>query len=214
MSKFVCWFVKITGILPQFILFRTKVHYRNKKAQSRKINGPAIVVSNHSSIYDFAVMMFVFWRNTLRCLVAAVIYNKNKFTHWLLKRLGGIKIERKAFDFKFVDEAVKILEHGGIVEIYPEARLPLPNEKRPLPFKPSAAYIAMLSGAPIIPVYTNGSYFNLKKRAHVMIGEKIDTNSLIDPTASEKENIEKITDHLRNVIVELGNELNEEIKTR
>ena len=212
MSKFLCWFVKITGALPQFILFRTKVHYRNKKAQSRKINGPAIVASNHTSIYDFAVMMFVFWRSTMRCLVAEVIYNKNKFTNWLLKGLGVIKIERKAFDFKFVDEAVKILEQGGIVEIYPEARLPLPNEKRPLPFKPSAAYIAMLSGAPIIPVYTNGSYFNFKKRAHVMIGEKIDTNSLIDPTLSEKENIEKITEHLRNVIMELGNELEKEIK--
>lgn len=212
MSKFLCWFVKITGALPQMILFRTKVHYRNKKAQGRKIDGPAIVVSNHTSIYDFVALMFVFWCNTLRCLVAEVIYQKNKFTKWLVSGLGSIKIERKAFDFKFVDEAVKILEQGGIVEIYPEARLPLKGEERPLPFKPSAAYIAMLSGAPIIPVYTNGSYFNLKKRAHVMIGEKIDTNSLIDTNLSEKENIEKITEHLRNVIMELGNELEQKIK--
>lgn len=212
MSKFLCWFVKITGALPQMILFRTKVHYRNKKAQGRKIDGPAVVVSNHTSIYDFVALMFVFWCNTLRCLVAEVIYQKNKFTKWLVSGLGSIKIERKAFDFKFVDEAVKILEQGGIVEIYPEARLPLKGEERPLPFKPSAAYIAMLSGAPIIPVYTNGSYFNLKKRAHVMIGEKIDTNSLIDTNLSEKENIEKITEHLRNVIMELGNELEQKIK--
>ena len=211
MSKFVCWFVKITGWIPQFFCFRTKIHYRNKKAQGRKIEGAALLVSNHTSIFDYAVWMFVFWPNCLRCLMAEVIFTKNRFLQWLFRKLGGIKIERGAFNFAFVEKSAKILESGGIIEIFPEARLPLPGEKRLLPFKPSAAYIAMLSGAPIVPVYTNGSYFTFK-RAHVMIGEKIDTNTLIDPALTEKENIEKITSYLQNVITELGNELEKEIK--
>ena len=63
------WFVKITGWIPQLLIFRTKVYYEDKKVQSRRIKGKAIVVSNHNSLMDFAVLLFVFWRRTLRCLV-------------------------------------------------------------------------------------------------------------------------------------------------
>ena len=97
------------------------------------------------------------------------------------------------------------------MEIFPEARIPKPHEKRPLEFKPSAAYIALLSGAPIIPVFTNGSYYK-KKRARVLIGDKIDVKTLIDNTKSEKENIETINTYLRNKIMELGNDLEQRTK--
>jgi len=211
MNRFVCWFVKITGWLFQFACFRTKIHYKNKKAQGRKIKGAAVLVSNHTSVFDYALWMFVFPMRNLRCLMAELLFRKNPVLGWFLKKLGGIKADRNAFQFGFVSEAVDILKKGGVVEIFPEARLPRPGEKTPIAFKPSAAYIAILSGAPIIPVYTNGSYFK-KQRAHVMIGEKIEPSEFINPELSEKENIENLTCHLRKVIMELGNELEKEVK--
>lgn len=195
------------------LVCRPKVHYQNKEIQNKNIKGGAIVISNHTALYDVGALMFTFWKRNLRCLVADIVYTKNKFVNWFLNSIGCIKIHREAFNFTFVDKACKALENGDVIEIYPEARLPMRNESRPLPFKPSAAYIAILSGAPIIPVYTNGSYFNFRHRTHIMIGERIDPNTLIDPALSEKENIEKITEHLRNVIIGLGNELEKEIKT-
>ena len=213
MNRAVCVFVKITGWLAQFVCFRTKIHYKNKKAQGRKIKGAAVLVSNHTSVFDYAVWMFVFPMRNLRCLMAELLFRKNPFLRWLLTKLGGIKADRNSHQFGFVNEAKDVLEKGGVVEIFPEARLLRPGEAGPLPFKPSAAYIAILTGAPIIPVYTNGSYFKFK-RAHVMIGEKIETKDFINPNLSEKENIENLTSHMREVIMELGNELKEKVKIK
>lgn len=210
MNRFVCWFVKITAYPAQLAVFRTKIHYKNKSAQGRHIKGGAVVISNHTSVYDFASLMFTFFSRNLRCLMAEVLFRKNPLFGWFLKALGGIEIERDIYNFSFVSESCDILSKGGVVEIFPEARLPLKGEKRPLPFKPSAAYIAMLSGAPVIPVYITGNYF-CKKRNHVMIGERIYPSEIVDPELSERENIEKLTGHFRNTIMELQNELEKEI---
>ena len=60
MNKIVLWFVKITGVIPQIFYFRKKVYYVNKQKSSRKIKGSAIIISNHKSVFDFALYMFVF----------------------------------------------------------------------------------------------------------------------------------------------------------
>ena len=120
--------------------------------------------------------------------------------------LGGVMVDRDAYDFAFLEKCREILEKKGVVGIFPEGRLPREGEERPIPFTPSAAYLALMSGVPVIPVYTDGSYFK-KKRAHVLIGKPVDVQSLVDEGLSEKENIEKVNEHLRQKIVELGNEL-------
>ena len=53
-------FVKVTGWLVQKIIFRTKIYYEDKKVQSRSIKGKAIISSNHTSVYDYAVMLLSF----------------------------------------------------------------------------------------------------------------------------------------------------------
>lgn len=206
MIKFFNFFVKLTGWLVQFFCFRTKVYYEDKKVQSRKIKGKAIVISNHFSVYDFAVMMFVFWRRVLRCQVAEITYDKNRGMRFLMKVLGAIRVERNGRDFSFVGKSCEILEKKGVVEIYPEARIPLKGEERPLEFKPSAAHIALLSGAPVIPVYTNGSYFK-RKRARVIIGTPIDVGALVRDDLDEKENLENISKILREKVIALQHEL-------
>ena len=204
--SFFNWFVKITGVIPQYFLFHTKIYYENKQVQSNVIRGKAIVFANHHSVFDVAVMMFVFWRRTLHCLVAELMYRKNWFMSVFLKFLGSIKVDRDAKDFSFITKSCAILNRGGVIEIYPESRIPRPEEERPLPFKPSLAYIALLSDAPMIPVYTNGSYFR-KEPARVMIGTPIYARDLYNDTLSEKENLEQISKYLRNKIIELSYEL-------
>jgi len=213
MNKFVCSFVKITGYLPQLLCFRTKIYYKDKKVQGRKIKGAAIIVSNHTGLMDFAAWMFVFFFRNIRCLMAEVLFKKNCIFTWFLKTLGGIRIERDDFNFSFVEDVKAALGRGEVVEIFPEARIPLPGEKTPLPFKPSAAYIALESGAPIIPVYTTGGYFSLR-RTRVMIGTPVDPMEFNDPDKSNKENIENLTKHLQKVVEDLEYEIKKEIKAR
>ena len=99
------------------------------------------------------------------------------------------------------------MEKGGAVLIFPESRLPRPEEERPLEFKPSAVYLALESGAPIFPTYNNGEHFS-RKNLRVIIGTPIDVRAMYDDALSEKENIERITQILRRKVIALGEELN------
>ena len=211
MLLFCNWFIKLTAWIPQLLVFRIKVHYEDKKVQGKRIKGKAIIVSNHNCIMDFAVLMFVFWRRTLRCAVAEVMYHKNFFMTLLLKLLGCVKVERAEHDFSFLTKLERILDKGGVVEIYPESRLPRKGEERPLEFKPSYVALALESGAPIIPVYNNAKPFS-KERERVIIGKPIYVGELYDSSLSERENINNINSYVRSKIIELGKELERQEK--
>ncbi len=213
MSKFFCWFVKITGFIP-FVLFnRPKYYYEDKKAQNRTIKGKAIVMPNHVSIYDFATIMFTFPFRTLRCLVAEIMFNKGKLMAWFLTKLGAIKVDRDAKDFTFVDKGCSVLAKRGVIEIYPEARIPEKDEERPLDFKPSVSMLALLSGAKIIPVAHNGKFLK-KERLRVLIGKPIDVETLIDESLDEKAQLDMATKKLQQKIKELTYELQQKTKPK
>ena len=195
------YFVKFTGWLVYLILFKTKVIYEDKKVQSRRIKGKAILASNHTSVYDFALYIFVFFFRTLRYQMAEVLFKK-KLLGLFLKLMGGIYVNRDTHDFSFINISKKILDKGGVVGTFPESRIPRKDETPLLEFKPSVSYLALLSNTKIIPTYTNGRYFK-KKRAVVVIGKPIYPKDYLNDTLSEKDNIDIINNVLRKRIEEL-----------
>ena len=201
------WFAKITGWPVQFFCFRTKILYEDRRAQGRRIRGPAIIISNHTSVFDYAVYLFIFWTRTLRFQMAELLFEK-PFLGRLLRHLGGIRVDRGSYDFGFMAKSQSILDRGGVVGIFPESRIPLPEEERPLEFKVSAAYLALTSGAKIIPVYTNGSYFQ-RKRARVVIGKPLYAADLTEEGLDEKATLRLVSARLRERIMELEKLLNE-----
>ncbi|MGM9683519.1 MAG: lysophospholipid acyltransferase family protein [Eubacteriales bacterium] len=205
-------FTKITAWPVQKIVFRTRIFYENKAEQGRRIKEPAIVICNHTSVWDFAVLLFVFRGRTVRYQMAEVLFEK-KLLGIFLKMLGGIVVDRKTRNFSFINRSEDILKKGGAVGIFPESRLPIPGEERPLPFKPSTAFLALAADVPVIPVYTNGSYFR-RKRAAVIIGKPINVYDFVDEKLSEKENIDNVTSAMRKRIIELGEELNRYEKSK
>ena len=60
MGKVFNWFVKITGYPLEFFYYRKKIYYEDKKHTNRKIKGGALIISNHTDIYDYPLMMYVF----------------------------------------------------------------------------------------------------------------------------------------------------------
>lgn len=207
------WFAKITGWPVQFICFRKKVYYEDKAVQSRRVRGKAIIISNHTSVFDYPVAMFVFWRRTLRFQMSELVMKKPGLG-LLLRMLGGIYVDRDAHDFGFMAKSEKILKKGGVIGICPEGRIPLKDESRPLEFKTGAAYLALMTDTPIIPMYTNGSYFTFKERARVIIGTPIIPSQIADHALSDKENIAELTRVMREKIIQLGKLLNERTKEK
>lgn len=201
---FVNGFVKVTGLIPELILFHEKVIYQEGAMSRFKVKGPLMIISNHTSLIDFALMLFLFPFRIVRWQTAEVMMNK-KVVGALLKGLGCIAVDRVAKDFSFLRESAEILDEGGIVGIFPEARLPRPEEERPLEFKPSAAYLALMTDVTIVPVFTNGMYFkNPGKRCRVVIGKPFSAKDLSDPSLSEKDNIDHVSRAMRDKIIELS----------
>lgn len=210
MIKFCNWFTKITAWLIQRICFRTKIYYEDKHVQGRRIKGSSIIISNHTSVYDYAVFLFVFFSRTLRYQMAEVLFKK-KLLKVFLKCMGGIFVDRDSNDYGFIEKSQDILEKGGVVGVFPEGRIPEKEEIKPLEFKSGVTHLALVSNAPIVPIYTNGRYFR-KKRACVIIGKPIYVSELYDEQLDYKTNLERISQELRNIIINLGNKLEEKNK--
>lgn len=200
-------FVKLTGWPVQKLCFRTKIYYEDRSVQNRHIRGSAILVSNHTSVYDYAVWLFVFFSRTLRFQMAEVLFQRQPLGTFL-RCMGGIRVERDTFNFGFIRKSEEILHRGGVVGIFPEGRLPLPGETRPLPFKPSAAYLALTTGVPVIPVYTDGSYFR-RRRARVIIGKPLALDAAVDAALPPKQQLAQASELLRKRMMELERMLDE-----
>lgn len=180
-------FTKLTGYLPALLFFKPRIY---KESGAGKLPKSCIIISNHKSLMDFVLYLIVFPFRTIHFLMAEVLYKKGKLFSFMLNSLGGIKVERDGRDFSFLSDSLEVLDKGGTIGIFPEARLPVNG--KPWPFTPSTAFIATHTDAPIVPVYTSGGY-SLFKRTTVCIGKPIYVKEHMDSSLSNQEQIDKLT---------------------
>ena len=171
------------------------------------------MINNHKSVFDYPVTMFVFLGRTLRVHMSELVMKK-PVLGVLLRMLGGIYVDRNSHNYGYMAKSEKILEKGGVIGIAPEGRIPLKGEATPLEFKTGAAFLALTTDTPIIPMYTNGAYFDLKHRTRVVIGTPIIPSQVADPKLSDKENIALLTRVMREKIISLGQLLDERTKEK
>ena len=211
MNRFVLWFVKITGLPLQHFYYKKKIYYESENSP-RKIKGSALIVSNHTDVFDYPLIMYTFLSRNIYTLIAKETMEKSWLMDCFLKALGGIKVERKNYNFSFLLEMINKLKKGEVGLVFPESRIPLEHERNDfLPFKPSYVYLALESNSPIIPIYTNGIYGKLKKKnkshAKIIVGDYIYPNELISDERSEKENIDYINNYVKNYIQKLKDKM-------
>lgn len=175
-----------------------------EKGAKRSLPKSCILVSNHVSLMDFVLYLLVFLFRTVRFLAAEVLYNKNKVMALLLNLLGCIRVEREAKSFGFVSDALDALNNGGIVGVFPQARLPIKGQK--FPFTVSTAFIALRSDALIVPLYTDGNY-GLFKRAKVVIGAPIKLAQFSKEGLNEQEQLTYLTKLLEEKVFALKEEI-------
>ncbi len=200
MKTLVLWFVKLTGALPALLYLKRKTYYVNRRAQGRRIKGPALIVSNHTSLWDYVTMLFLFFGRTLHFLAAEVLY-KPRIMCWFLDCLGCVRVNRKTADMSFMAPSIELLRQGKVVGVFPEAYLS--RDGRMQDFKPSFAYIALKSGAPIIPVYCAGRY-GLFRRAKIAVGERIYLGDYCTEAEPSPETLQRLSGLVRARIAELG----------
>jgi 1-acyl-sn-glycerol-3-phosphate acyltransferase len=134
-----------------FRLWLKKIHNAERLPQK----GPAIIVSNHTSYYDWSVLSAVYNREYLVFLGAQELLNR-PIVSWLMKLNILIYIDRERPGLSYFREVVRRLKQGRIVVIYPEGK----RSKSGKMIEPKTGFLklAMLVNAPIIPIGMKGTY--------------------------------------------------------
>ena len=195
------WLALLSAWPVQLLVFKRKTYYEDRRVQGRRVRGKALIVSNHFSVFDYMVNLFLF---PFRKLYVVYWPQNSKRIRWGMKFFGGIVSDRDVMSLRFMDESVKVLEKGRVVQIYPEAYIS--EDGRMDEFKPSYVLIALRAEAPIIPVITDGQY-GLLKRVHLIIGKPIDLWDYCTSEDPTKEEIMALNDIVYKKCLELQREL-------
>ncbi|HEV8585029.1 MAG TPA: lysophospholipid acyltransferase family protein [Methylomirabilota bacterium] len=116
-------------------------------------HGPVLLVANHSSVLDPALVGGVCPRQ-LSFLAKAELFRIPGFGA-LIHALNARPVRREGADAAALRAALRVLEHGGALLVFPEGTRG--DEGRLREPKPGAALLAVLSGAPVVPVLVRGS---------------------------------------------------------
>lgn len=134
-----------------------------------KDRGPLLLAGNHPTIVDGLLLSLLAPRK-VRFVAAPELLEMVGLRH-LLRWLGAIPAGPEA-----VDNAVKALEQGDVVLIFPEGTTS--QGERILPFRTGAERIAAASGVPITPfaldgtqhVYPDGAWIARPARVTIRFG--------------------------------------------
>jgi 1-acyl-sn-glycerol-3-phosphate acyltransferase len=143
------WFVRpfVTGI-PR-LLWRVKIVGLEHVPQS----GGVILAPSHRSMMDIPFAGLVTKRR-IRFMGKSSLFGV-PVLGTLFKWLGGIPVERDGTDRKAVRESMAMLANGEVLCVYPEGTRQHGPKIQPL--QPGAAYFALRSGAPIVPIGIAGA---------------------------------------------------------
>ena len=150
--------------------WRVKVH----GARSVPTSGAVILAANHIGVLDGPALVAMTRRPTF------ALVKREAFTGavgQLLSQVGQISLNRREIDPQAIRRAVQVLRAGKVLAVFPEG---VRSGGEVAWAKGGAAYLAMVSGAPIVPVAILGTrepgqFKNqvprLRRPIHVVYGE-------------------------------------------
>lgn len=177
-----------------------------------KVNRPSILIANHSSYLDHFVMIYLFKKyNPNKNLY--FLTKKEAFDHYLSRKwhrdLNSIPIDREDNDTVALQKLKDIIDNKkGSVVIYPEGtRTQTGFIGTP---KLGAAFLSMMTNAPIIPVSFHGIFDVLPKYTKIPKIKKVDVvvNKPITFKKQNKEKLQKSFNKVWNILVNNTNEYN------
>ncbi|MCX6063485.1 MAG: lysophospholipid acyltransferase family protein [Caldiserica bacterium] len=135
--------------------FRTFFKFHVVGLENVPRHGPGLICGNHCSYLDPMLAAFAVPRKTY------IVSRKEMYEQPLLgpfiRRLGGVRIDRESLaDKGALQKVLAIMDHGDLCMIYPEGTRS-PDGRLQIPHN-GAAFLAVKSGAPVVPMAIIGSY--------------------------------------------------------
>jgi 1-acyl-sn-glycerol-3-phosphate acyltransferase len=173
------------------VLFRL---YYNPKIINKEVipkEGPILIVGNHKHIYDQCLTIMA----TKRVIhyMAKKEYFDGKMA-WFFKLVGCIPVDRSIKDHNATDKALKVLNSGGAIGLFPEGTRNKTKNVFLLPFKFGTVSMAKKTNATIIPFGLTGDYKFRSKNLTIRYGTpfKVGEMDLDDANKKLYEEVERL----------------------
>lgn len=180
------------------LLFRLLYHVEIRGTEHLPAEGPIVLSANHSSFLD-PILIALGVPRPIRYMTFYT-YVKMPVLGWLIRALGAFPVYQTGMDKRAVATALKVLQEGQPLVIFPEGRLT--TDGRLQEGKLGAARIAARAGAPLIPISIRGAFSVYPKgrrfpRLHGRISVIFHPPIPVDPSRSkDKAYLEALTQRL------------------
>ena len=123
--------------------------------------GPYIVAANHANYLDGVVLAMALPRK-ISFLVMPRVYRATPLHPYFHDHVGSIPVSLARPDPGAIRRALRVLEQGGVVGIFPEG--PFSRYGRLVRGQPGVALVALRSGVPVVPAAISGTFDALAAR--------------------------------------------------
>ena len=176
------------------IFFRVEINGTENLPKS----GSYIIAPKHISNNDAPILVGKLKRNDVYILAKKELF-VNGFVKWLAKKTNVLPVDRSGHDTTTIKQSLKILREGKVLVLFPEGtRKGIEKNKR---IHKGAIVIADMAGVPIIPAGIN-STFKLFSKIRINYGKPM----YFEKKKLQKEEIEEVTNKLRDEIIMLTND--------
>ena len=166
------WKKFVRKVIKGFLSGLYHIVYRVKITGNVPENGSYILCANHINYLDAAAVVLFNKRKVY--FVAKEDLFRFKILNWLAHVFDVIPIKRNMQDMEAMKRCLKILKSGELLGIFPEGtRKGLAKNGKA---KNGAAYMAIKTGTPVIPVGIHGTFKPFSK-VYINYGEPIDLSS-------------------------------------
>jgi 1-acyl-sn-glycerol-3-phosphate acyltransferase len=142
-------------------LLRRFFAFRVSGLEHLPARGPYIVAANHANYLDGVVLASALPRK-ISFLVMPRVYRATPLHPYFHDHVGSIPVALARPDPGAIRRALRILEQGGVVGIFPEG--PFSRHGNLVRGQPGVALVALRSGVPVVPAGISGTFHALASR--------------------------------------------------
>ena len=181
-------------------------HYWRITIHGRELlppRGPMILVSNHVGVIDGPLLVAA---HPQPAYALAKVELFSGPLGRILAHIGQISIDRRRADLRGVTRAIHLLRSGGVLTIFPEG---MRTGGEVAVAHRGAAYLAMVTGAPVIPVallgtrgpgQTTGHVPGYHSHLHISYGQPVHVPAV--PWPRTKLAVAEWTERIRTILAE------------
>jgi 1-acyl-sn-glycerol-3-phosphate acyltransferase len=179
--------------------WRVRVHGREHVPR----RGPVILVANHLGFLDGPALVAFTRRRTFTVAKTELFHG---FLGQLLTYVGQIPVNRHEPDTRAITRAVQVLRAGKVLALFPEGRR---TGGEVAYARRGAAYLAMVTGAPVVPVallgtrepgHTDAQLPRRGRPVHIVYGPPIVLPR--EPWPRRRNEVGRWTEHIRHHLAE------------